>query len=136
MTDTFTYKDTTFSSEVVMVGSEYERNVRFDKWKVTITNETLDRKATFDFKQGEGFGGQEPDLKNVIHCLLQDYNDYDDHVDALDLAHSMGYTLDTQEEVQKVRDIWKALKENHVKVNRLFRDIDMYEIWEDEFQDY
>ena len=134
MSDFFKIADVSFSIKSVLENHTYERNVRFDHWTTTLVNLEDGESMEFDYHQGEAYGCREPEIKDVLYALLQDYYSFEGSSDAADLAYSYGYEYDTKEDIAKVDKIWDSLKKNHKNFSRVAGEV--IEELEEYFQDY
>jgi hypothetical protein len=84
-----------------------------DGWTVTIYNDK--KRYTFAFYMGYGHNGKEPDIENVMDCILSDASSYENARDFEDFANEFGYDTDSR----KAEKIYKACGKEAERLKKL-----------------
>ncbi|MCK5306990.1 MAG: hypothetical protein KAJ73_00125 [Zetaproteobacteria bacterium] len=80
----------------LMESGEGVKRAAMDHWRVMLYSDKLETDLTLFYSKGCGHGGAEPELDEVIHCLLMDsdvteYNGFEEWADC------MGYDSDSRQ---------------------------------------
>ena len=92
-----------------------------DHWRVTLRH--VGRSMTLTFSMGSGHNGAEPQVADVLDCLLSDYTSFANYVDFEEWALELGYSPYSR----KAERVYKAtLRQSAKLVNFLGGQLKAY----------
>lgn len=83
----------------------------------------------FSFPYQCNIAHSKPNIKDCMDCLLLDASSYEQSQDILDFANEFGY--DMYEDKAKVRKIYNACKKTYNRLNTIFTDVELNELYEE-----
>ena len=103
-----------------------------DHWRIELEARALGTGLELYYSKGYGHGGAEPDLKEVIHCLLMD-SDVVEYGNFEEWAECMGYDTDSRQALK----IYEACEEQADKFNAfLMHNGHTFEALRESLEDY
>lgn len=100
--------------EEIHMGKKYYSDV----YDITLTFDG--ESIQLEYSQGSGWGGAEPEAKNVLYCLVSDYWGYKNSRDFDDYCATYGVEMDDEEAVARNEKIYELVQKQAVTLERMF----------------
>lgn len=97
--------------------------MEWDVWECTIGDDR--GKMTVTMKMGEGHKGAQPEVYDVMYCIVSDSCAAD--TDFYDFCEEFGYDQQEQESLSEAKEVHKACKEQRAKLNLWLSDYQAYQ---------
>ena len=94
----------------------------------SVTIKANNKQITTYYSMGYGLKGN-PELSDILECLLMDSSSYSNSNDLLDFASEFEYELETSKQREHVRKVYNACKQANEQFNWIFSFEQLFELY-------